>query len=172
MKEHKYLSGARQGVSDYSTKLYQAKMTLEIFACLGSHSVHLCIVWPKLPLRNFSSSSLRNHISVHISQAHQPLSMPSESCSICWSDKSEKPLQTRCNFTGIFVKDFSILHYKRDVPASIHSKGKIPVITCGNKHTLTFQNHYWAQKGKTRDRNVQRMEKGIKLKEQNCILNC
>lgn len=57
------------GTSDYSIKLDQEKMTLEIFACLGSHCVHLCIVWPMLPKRNFTSSSLWNHISVHISQA-------------------------------------------------------------------------------------------------------
>lgn len=169
MQEHKYSSGTRQDVSAYSIKLDQAKMTSGIFACLGSHCVHLCIVWHKLPKRNFTSSSLGNHISVHISQ---PLCIPSEACSICWSDKSEKPLQTCCNFPGFSVKDFSILHYRRDVPASIHSKGKVLVVMCGNEHGLNSQHHYRAQKGKTRGKIIQRMEKGIKLKEQNCKQNC
>lgn len=55
---------------------------------------------------------------------------------------------------------------------SIYSKGKILVVTCGHEHGLISQHHYRAQKGKTRGKMVQRMEKGIKLKEQNCILNC
>lgn len=55
---------------------------------------------------------------------------------------------------------------------SIHSKGKILVVTCGHEHGLISQHHYRAQKGKTRGKMVQRKEKGIKLKEQNCILNC
>lgn len=125
-------------------------MTFRNF-CLGSHCVRLCIVWPKLPKRNFTSSSLINHNSVHISQANQPLPIPSESCSICWPDKSEQPLQTCCNFTGVFVKVFSILHYKRD--ASIQSKGKIPVVTMGiNMLSLpsTTMEH---RKVKTRGRN-------------------
>lgn len=160
MQGLKYLSGARQGVSDYSIKLDQAKMTLEIFACLDSHCVHLCIVWPKLPKKNFTSISLGNHISVHISQGNLPLSIPSDAFSI--DQTSLRNHYKWCNFPGIFVKDSSIFHYKGDVPASIHSKGKIHIVTRGNEHGLTSQHHYWAHKGKTRGRSGSENGKGNK----------
>lgn len=67
-----------------------------------------------------------------------------------------------CNFPGIFVKDSSIFHYKGDVPASIHSKGKIHIVTRGNEHGLTSQHHYWAHKGKTRGRSGSENGKGNK----------
>lgn len=63
---------------------------------------------------------------------------------------------------GIFVKDFILLHYKRDVSASTHSKGKICIVFCGDEHALASQHHYWAQKGKTRGRNGSENGKGKK----------
>lgn len=141
------------------------------FCCRGSHCVHLCIVWPKLSKRNFTTSSLGNHTSVHISQANQPLSIPSEFCSICWSDKSEKPLQTCCSqaflsriSSSFTIKEMSLL------PLTV--KAKFLLYFVGMNMLLLPSTTIEHRKVKQEAEMVQRMERGRKLKGKKSILDC